>query len=413
MLGSLFSVWRGLPRPLYTLLIVQIVQSSGSFVQPFLALLLTRSLGFDTAETGLFLTLNSLAMIPGSLWGGRLVDRWGRKRVLMAARVLAAACLAPCALLDGHLVLAFLLAASSTFASFGFPAIPAMVTDIVPAPRRQDAFSLLYLGHNLGFALGTTIAGFLFSHARAWLFWGETLTILVTVGLLAFLVTETKPARREEESAQGTEVAHQGSLWSALAARPQLLFFSLMMALIWLAYSQIWFGTPLWLDHVHGAEAGPPLYGVVMAFTAIVVLVVTPLVTRWSSGRPPALVIAVGTLLLGTGFLLFLWAGWVPLLFFAGFVLTVGEVLWATGAPAYMANHSPVTHRGRFNSMLTTVQGTGSMAGPWLGGLASGLWGLGVLWPLAFAVNLAAGLGLGFLFFRARPREKEDRPNPG
>ncbi len=413
MLGSLLSAWKGLPRPLYTLLLVQIVQSSGAFVQPFLALLLTRSLGFDTTQTGLFLTLNSLAMIPGSLWGGRLVDRWGRKRVLMAARALAAACLAPCALLDGHLVVAFLLIASSIFASFGFPAIPAMVTDLVPATRRQDAFSLLYLGHNLGFALGTTIAGLLFAQARPWIFWGETLTILVTVGLLAFLVPETKPARHEEESADGTEVAHQGGLWSALAARPHLLFFSLMMALIWLAYSQVWFGAPLWLDEVHGPEAGPALYGVVMAFTAIVVLVVTPLVTRWFSGRSPALVIAVGTLFLGIGFLLFLWAAWVPLLFFAGFVLTVGEVLWATGAPAYMANHSPVTHRGRFNSMLTTVQGTGSMAGPWLGGLASGVWGLAILWPLACAANLVAGLGLAFLSFRVRRRGKEDQPNQG
>lgn len=406
-MGRLLSAWKGLPPTVYTLLVVQIVQSSGGFVQPFLALLLSRSLGFDTAQTGLFLTLNSLAMIPGSLWGGRMVDQWGRKRVLLISRILSAACLAPCALLDGQIALAYLLVGSSVFASFGFPAIPAMVTDLTPAIRRQDAFSLLYLGHNVGFALGTMVAGLLFAQAREWLFWGETLMILVTVGLLAALVPETKPNDHEEKAAEGSEEAFSGGLWTALSQRPALLVFSGLIALIWLAYSQVWFGAPLWLDFVLGPEAGPPLYGMLMAFTAVVVVVITPLVTKFLAGKPPALVIVVGTVFMGVGFLLFLGAPWVPVLLFAGFVLTVGEVLWATGAPAYMANHSPVTHRGRFNAVLNAFQSSGSMAGPWLGGIASGLWGLAVLWPLALVINLAAGAGLLGLH-RAETRDEQD-----
>jgi len=397
MSRSFFAPWRGLPTPVYTLLALQIVQSSGSFVQPFLALLLTQNLHFDAAQTGLFLTLNSIAMIPGGLWGGRLVDRWGRKRMLMASRTLAALCLVPCAFLSGSLGMAFLLTASSVFASFGFSAPPAMVTDLTPAARRQDAFSLLYLGHNLGFALGTTVAGFLFAHARNWLFWGETLVILFCVALLALFIPETKPAADLEKEAQGAEAAHAGGLFAALGARPLLLVFCGLMALVWLAYSQIWFGLPLWVNQVHGPEAGPPLYGVVMAFTAVVVLVVTPFLSRLSAGREPALVIAGGTVLLGLGFFLFLWASWVPVLFVAGVVLTVGEVLWATGAPAYVANHSPVTHRGRFGSLLQALQGSGSTMGPWLGGQASRAWGLAALWPWALVVNLTAGLGLVFL----------------
>lgn len=388
------ETWRGLPPTIYTLWIVQVVQSSGSFIQPFLALLLTQSLGFTAAQTGLFLTLNSLAMIPGTLWGGRLVDRFGRKRVLILSRVLSAACLAPCALVDGQMILAYLLVGSSVLASFGYPAIPAIVADQTPVARRQDAFSLLYLGHNLGFAIGTTVAGFLFAHARTWLFWGETVMILVTVSLATFLIPETKPSSQDEEEAQGNERALAGGLWSALGTRPLLLVFCGLLALIWLAYCQTWFGLPLWLNQVHGPEAGPPLYGVVMAFTAVVVVVVTPGLSRASARRSPALIIALGAVLMGAGFLGFLGASSVPVLWAAAAVLTVGEVLWATGAPAYVANHSPVTHRGRFQSMLNALQNTGSMAGPWLGGLAAEVWGLAVLWPLALTINLLAALGL-------------------
>lgn len=373
------------------------VQSSGSFVQPFLALLLTLSLGFTPAQTGLFLTLNSLAMIPGSLWGGRMVDRWGRKRVLVWSRLVSAAFLIPCALLEGHGAVAFLLVASSLVASLGYPALPAIITDSTPTPRRQDAFSLLYLGHNLGFALGTTVAGFLFAHARAWLFWGEALMIGTTVLLVAWKIPETCPRPEEQEEATGSEAAHDGGLWSALATRPGLLIFSGMLALIWLAYSQVWFGLPLWINHLRGPVDGPPLYGLLMAFTAVVVLVVTPVLSRMAAGRSPLNTIALGAVLIGGGFLAFGLADLSPVLFAAGFVLTVGEVLWATGAPAYLANHSPVTHRGRFQSVLNALQNSGSMAGPWLGGIASGLWGLAVLWPLALVINLLAALGLVLL----------------
>ena len=67
----LLSAWKGLPRPLYTLLIVQIVQSSGSFVQPFLALLflvvayLHPSVWVDAAVVGA--TVSRILVVIGFL----------------------------------------------------------------------------------------------------------------------------------------------------------------------------------------------------------------------------------------------------------------------------------------------------------------------------------------------------------
>ena len=38
-----------------------------------------------------------------------------------------------------------------------------MITDLTVAEQRKGAFSLVYLSHNIGFALGPMIAGFLFN----------------------------------------------------------------------------------------------------------------------------------------------------------------------------------------------------------------------------------------------------------
>lgn len=397
MLDRLLAPWKGLPSAMPRLFIVQVILSSGSFVQPFLALLLSVSLSFGPAETGLFLTVNSLAMIPGSLWGGRMVDRFGRKRVLVWARTGAALLLVPCAFLDGQMAQAVLLVGVSIVVSFSFPAIPAMVTDICSANRRSDAFSLLYLGHNLGFALGTTIAGILFTHARPWLFGGEAIMTLITVFVVLFQIPESRPSPigpSESSPAESDEAAHQGSVWTALMRRPELLAFSGLMALIWLAYSQIWFGLPLWINQLWGTIQGPPLYGILMAFTAVTVLVLTPFMSRLTRRWSPLASVAVGATLIGIGFLSALGAQWAPVIFVGAFVLTAGEILWATGAPAYVANHSPVTHRGRFQAVLNALQSVGSMSGPALGGLVAGTAGLVLLWPMAFGITIVATLGL-------------------
>ncbi|MGM0675698.1 MAG: MFS transporter [Spirochaetota bacterium] len=42
------------------------------------------------------------------------------------------------------------------------PATIALATDLSTPDTRQATFSLLYLGHNLGFAVGPLVAGFLF-----------------------------------------------------------------------------------------------------------------------------------------------------------------------------------------------------------------------------------------------------------
>jgi MFS family permease len=97
----------------------------------------------------------------------------------------------------------------------------------------------------------------------------------------------------------------------------------------------------------------------------------------------------------GFGMLAFAKSPWI---FFASTVVwTLGEIVNATNEPAYVANHTPMSHRGRFAAVLPIVGGVGySISGP-IGGRVLEASGTGAMWLLSALVALAASAGLYLL----------------
>ena len=44
--------YRGLPKPIYWIFLARLVNTMGAFVHPFLAIYLTETLGYSTAQAG-------------------------------------------------------------------------------------------------------------------------------------------------------------------------------------------------------------------------------------------------------------------------------------------------------------------------------------------------------------------------
>ncbi|MCD6343940.1 MAG: MFS transporter, partial [Spirochaetaceae bacterium] len=79
---SVFREYRSLPGPIWAMAVARMVNAVGSFVYPFLTLLLTDKLKFDKGTAGRILMIATVMFVPGSLIGGWLADRVGRKRLL-------------------------------------------------------------------------------------------------------------------------------------------------------------------------------------------------------------------------------------------------------------------------------------------------------------------------------------------
>jgi len=406
-LGSALRLYAGLPRSVYVLFIATVVNGLGIFVFPFMTLILTKHLGFDEEKAGLILMVMSLAYIPGAALGGKLADLLGRKRVMMIFQLVSVAAFVPCGFLgDSWLVVVFIIV-SLLFDGVTDPARGAMQMDLTTPENRQAAFSLLYLGHNLGFAGGPLIAGFLFNAAPQWLFWGNAIAAGLATILVLVFVPETKPSAREIEASlasESTEKAFDGSFMEAIRSRPFLVAYIFITTWFGFVYAQHRFLLPLQTDELFGS-GGAPLYGLLMTTNAVLVVIFNiPLVAALKR-LGPLLNTAISGFLYAVGFgmLAFLDRKW---MFFAStFVWTLGEIVNATNSEVYVANHTPMSHRARFNALLPLVWGFGwTIATPVSGALAK-IAGIGATWLVMGFVAALSATGV-LLLGRAERRHR-------
>lgn len=393
---KLIQSYKGLSREIYVLFIAQVVTSLGFFVQPFLTLLLTQKMAMDAERAGFFVFLSSLVWIPGSLIGGKLADSIGRKKIMVFFYTLSGLFMIPCAFLSLSPVIPWLLIASSFCRGITEPVNDAMISDLTTPEQRKQAFSLLYLAHNMGVALGPMIAGFLFLNHTPWIFLGDGITTLISITLILFFVGETIPKDQHHESPSEpqTEKAERGSLLSILIKRPLLILFMLGNIPLSFVYAQFSFSLPLQMADAF-ADSGALFYGIVMTVNAVTVVVTTTFLNHWTRNWAPAFAVGISALLFALGFGMISRISSLHWFFISTIIWTFGEILSATNTSVYIANHSPKSHRGRINSLAPILVWSGFGIAPMLSGQLIENRGLGFIWPLTIYISIPAAL----LFF--------------
>ncbi|WP_455383488.1 MDR family MFS transporter [Salinispira pacifica] len=405
------TIYTTLSREVKVLFIANVVNSLGVFVLPFLTLLLTVRLGMSPTEAGSVILAASIAAVPGSFAGGKLVDHIGRKPVLVGASLMSAALFLPCAFLGHDRIIALFIVAAQFFWGAVPPAITALVTDITRPDERQAAFSLLYLGHNIGFAVGPLVAGMLFNSHAELLFLGDALTTTASMLLVALLVRDSRPTHDDMVRSallNPEETPETGGILQVIFARPRLLFFVLAAALLNLVYAQIGFALPLQMNQLFG-DAGPSSYGLLMTTNGLVVITLTaPVVAITRRFRPVANMTVVG-ILYAVGFGMIGLSRSLAMLVVSTIVWTVGEVIGATNIDAFVANNTPASHRGRMNSITPILLRLGFSLSPLFMGFYLEHNPIGSVWLLSG--GLAAVAAVVFLLMRI-PRRKGNQTEP-
>jgi len=407
-LSRKLSIYSGLPGPIYVLFIVRVVSAMGNFVYPFLTFFLTERMGFNTETAGDFFLASAAFQAIGSIAAGKLTDHTGRKKLLVGFQLLSALCYMPCPFLGSSILIPFLLIVSGMFLGASQTVSQAMISDLTCKENRVRSFSLLYMGTNIGFAVGPMIAGFLYKNYTNWIFFGNTFAILISMVLILVYIKETMPVidtLEGEEAEEDGEAAEEGGVFSALLKRPVLVLFSVGRLVNQFVYSCIGFAIPLQLAQTFGGSLGPKYFGIIMSFTGFVVIVFTMPATRLTMKFKPLINIAMAGFFYAIGFGMIGFIDTLPLFLLSALIFTIGEVLEATNAGAYIANHSPITHRGRFNALINMIAGIGTAVGPYMFGRFIASYGLFQLWLLCFSLTFTSGLFMLWLRWYERSRE--------
>ncbi len=409
-ISGMISLYKGLPQPVYVLFFATIINGVGIFVYPFLVLLLTQRLGYSDAWAGTFMSVAAVAYLPGSFIGGKLADMFGRKHVMIAGQLCASAMFVVCGFLGVSDLVPLFIILNLFFDGATDPARSALMTDITTQENRQVSFSLNYLGHNIGFAVGPVIAGLLFYRAPNWLFFGNAIITSIAMIFVALKVPETKPDRAAIEasySTDSTEKGHRGGLFKALLSRPRLLALAAFLTFFSFSYSQTLFALPLYMTRLFG-ETGATLYGSMMSVNAVVVVLSNAFLVMALRKYHPLRNIAVAGILFAIGFSCMGLTS-TPLVFYLlTIVFTLGEVIDATNSHYYIANNTPISHRARFSAILPVIMGFGHGIAPLVGGHISSRYGLQIVWMVVGISALIGTVGVTVLYLT----EKDKRPGP-
>jgi MFS family permease len=404
---SLLDPYKGLPKEIYVIFISRIINAMGCFVMPLLTLILTEKIGLSKEISGMYISISGLLFMPAAMIGGKLTDIIGRKKVIIIFDLLSAMLYIICGFMNPSVNMIYVLMLASTSMVIAGPAHDALIADLTTPKNRDGAYALSYMGWNIGFAIGPIIGGLLYENYLSLIFIGDALTALISLSLIFIFIKETIHLTKEEVKEEGRtlEKREEGSIVSVLLKRPILIYFAICAFGYNFVYSQWSFMMPM-----HSREnflsMGAKYYGLMAAFNGLTVMLFTPFITKMSQNTKHIRKMIYGGLFYAFGFGMLGVLNTLPFFFVSVFIFTLGEIILSISITPFIANHTPMSHRGRMNAVLPIIYGMGYTLGPITMGKVLGYISIESAWLLLGMVAIISSI---FMYGLERYDRKETR----
>jgi MFS family permease len=351
MLQSPIRLLARLPSPVRLLITGTLINKVGTFIVPYLTIVLLREFRLSETEAARLLFAYGAGSIVSILAGGWLTDRLGRRVTLMVSLFGSGLLAFGMGFAPSARVFVPLLVLLGFVADLYRPAASAIIGDLLPSEERASGFAALRLAVNLGFALGMAMGGLLADWNWRWLFFGDGLTTLLYGCVVYLRIPETRPEEAEAPRAPS----------GSAPENPLLDGVYLQMVSVAFIFSLIFFSHISVMPLTITVSAGYPalVYGLLVGMNGLLIAVFEiSMVERLKPFRRLRTA-ALGYMLVSFGFaavgLVMHWA------WFLGAVLlwTAGEILASPQQMAFIADWAPPRARGRY---LSLYQATWSLA---------------------------------------------------
>jgi MFS family permease len=386
----------GLPTAFWYLWTGTLINRIGSFVLILLSVYLTHERGFSATFAGLVIGLWGAGGALGTLLGGVLADRWGRKPTYLTFLYTSAALMLTLGFARGGALIAINVLLLGMASEGGRPAMSALMIDIVGDRDRMRAFSLNYWVINLGFAFSAIAAGALASVNYSLIFVVDAVSTAAAATVVGLKVHEgTGVSARARLRARLSGAARPaarpsgGSLLSVFNDRVFLAYFACNLALA-LVFMQHISTLPLAMA-ADGLSTGT--YGLVIALNGILIVAGQLFVPRLLRRFSRAQALAFAAVLTGIGFSLTAFATTAWFYAITVIIWTIGEMANAPSNSATLADLSPSTMRGRYQGASSLSWSMASFGAPIIGASVQQHLGNSALWLGCLAVCIMVAVG--------------------
>lgn len=397
-----FKELKGLPRQLWVLFFVTLINRLGTMALPFLVLYLTRSLGFSASRAGLVLAIYGVAAFLTGPLAGRLSDRFGPVILMKASLFLTGIVLWIFPLAQSFQAVVLMTVLFAITGEIFRPANLSLVSDMVPRDQRKQAFAVSRLAINLGMSVGPALGGFLAQKSFTALFLVDGATSFlagIVMILTSFKLVKASGGSEGAAPAIPMEVKGLGD--------SQLYYFLLAVLPVAIVFFQHESAMPLYL--VRDLHLSESVFGLMFTLnTLLIVFLELPLNTataHWSHGKT----LGLGAFLFAVGFgaLAFVTDVWTLALTVV--IWTFGEMILFPASSAYVAEIAPNHRRGQYMGMYSMSFNLAFMMGPWAGTYILETFGPSILWGAVFVLGLVS-TGLLFRLKVSNPPKDSKTP---
>ena len=307
------------------LLVTLMGSLAGSSAWNFMGIWAVKELGATSTQLSYgYLLMAAVGGVVG-YGAGHLSDHFGRRRVILFGQGILAVYVLLFLTVGGNIWFGLgLMVGAAGLGSFGGSAGQAMVADLVPPDRHEEAYASVRVAANLGVTMGPPI-GSLFLLIGGWTLFFPCVSLLaLSAWFLAFRYLPKRGAYAPEGPPE------RGSLKVIVHDRTFLVFMlaSVFAWVVYVAYETV---LPISLVESHGVPTWA--WGFLLVVNPILVTFFQLRLTRRVTGVPAARRWVVAMLLMGLPFLFLGVSSLLPVILVVLVLFVIGEMLWVPGLP--------------------------------------------------------------------------------
>ncbi|MGM0896763.1 MAG: MDR family MFS transporter [Bacillota bacterium] len=354
-------------------------------VFPFLAIYFAEEFGKGMA--GLLLIVSQIFAVAANLLGGYCADRFGRKRMLVAAATAQGFAFALFAFANSPWLsspelsfIAFTLA--SMCGSLYWPASQAMIADVIPEKYRSDVFAIFYTTLNIAVVIGPLFGAILFFSYRFELLLGVAIISMLLGLVLRLFTDETLPSEVLGKWQAGAVTGWRGAVFKQLKEYGIIfkdrvfLLFVIAGVLGAQTFMQLDLVIPIYLKETIDSQVildllgrewsvtGETSFGILLAQNGLTVALLTVVITRWMTKFPEKWVFFYSALLFGLSMAIFPMTSWFWVFVVAMAVFTFAELMIVGLQQSFISKLAPESMRGQYFAAASLRYTIGRMIAP-------------------------------------------------
>ena len=332
---------------------------------------------------GIVLFIMAVTSVPFGIYGGNLMDRLGRRKMLLVATPAIAILflfISVSIFLDLNVLIFYiLLILTEPFMNIQGSADNVIITDATTAAERTNAFGLVRILLNIGFAIGPAIGGFIAGISYGYIFLVPAVLTLVEMVLYFLYVPETLKAENRQPKTSGFSFPRKDAAFVFAVFAISIMFLVMgqwgtTLTLFWKAY-----------DNISDVEIGI-LYGTNGLYVAIFQMYTNKIF----AGIRDHIRLLIGLNIYAFGFFALIFFRSFSFLLIDVFVLTMAENITAPIISTIISRLAPYNKRGQYFGAFQVIAGVIGPSAPVMGTFFIQYFpsNLGILWIVVLVISL-------------------------